>query len=121
MQGKNMPKAVNSLNKDFKSLNQKPGVGLFYGKRKRYQEENETVEKPGTKGAKTVVKKVMKEYDDNGVLCFTKHKGNILINNIFQKDLNEIVSEQSNLNILPVSMDQTVYLEKIDKKAMKEN
>ena len=82
MGGKNMNKTVNSLSKDFKSLNQNPCMGLFYGKRTRFEEENETVEK-GPKGSKQVVKKVMKQYDDQGTLVFLKQKGNVVINNIF--------------------------------------
>ena len=82
MAGKKNEKAVNSLGKDFKSLNQKPMFGLFTGSRVRLQKTKGKNEEPD-------------EIEDNGLLCMVKQKGNVLIRNILTKDYESLYTEQS--------------------------
>jgi len=95
-------------------------MGIFYGTRTRWDEKTEKVEsekKPG----KMVERKFMQKSEDNGLLCFLKQKGNVLIHNLLNPETKELVSEQSALNITPVSMDQTIYCEKQKENAEEEN
>jgi len=79
-------------------------MGVFLKSRTRYKEMTEVIEK-ATRSTKVVERNYMQKCKDNGVLCFLKQKGNVLINNIFNLNYEEITSEQSSLNIYPISMD----------------
>ena len=52
---------------------------------------------------------------DGGALCFLKYKGNILIKDLLTKPTEILLSEQSDLLIYPISMDNNIYKE-IEKK-----
>lgn len=51
----------------------------------------------------------MEQKLDNGLLCFLKFQGTVLIDNILGNQ--ELVHEQSPLSIYPISMDQMIYCE----------
>ena len=55
-------------------------------------------------------------------MCFLKLKGNVLIKDLLSKHHEELVHEQSELSIYPISMDNNIYLEyeKKDKKTDEE-
>jgi hypothetical protein len=100
MAGKKSEKQVNSLGKDFRSLNQRPMFGLLTGKRSRLQSKKETKEEEEAE-----------EIEDNGLLCMVKQKGNVLVKNILTTDYDELYTEQSQLNINPVCMDHRIYVD----------
>jgi hypothetical protein len=85
MKGKRMERQVNSLNKDFKTLNSKPQITFFYGDRVRWVEEVEKISRES--------KKLLRRYDDKMTLCILKQKGYIVINKLNATDYEQIITE----------------------------
>ena len=96
MQGKKMDKVYSTVSKDFKALNLKPSCSIFYGKREKEVE-----------GKKKGDPKELKE--DNGLVSFLKLKGFVMIDNLFSKDIRSITTQQSSINIFPISQDPVIY------------
>lgn len=78
MKGKKMEKVYSTFNKDFRALNMKPCLGIFYGTREKEIEVK--------KGEPPVNKQ------DNGLVSFLKLKGFVMIDNLFSKDLSAITT-----------------------------
>lgn len=78
---------------------------MFYGKRFRQVENLNSESK----------QKETEFIEDNGVLCMVKQKGNVLINNILSPNYENLFTEQSPLNINPISMDHRIYLSESEK------
>lgn len=111
MGNKAMQKQTNNMAIDSKTMYYKPQFGVFYGQRLRYEEEEEVVGDRTKRRERQVTRTVIREYEDEGVIAFLKPKGNIMINNLFAQDADEIHSLHSNLTIGPISIDPTIYIE----------
>ena len=46
---------------------------------------------------------------DHGLLCFLKTRGTVLLKDILSKKPRQLASEQSDLSIMPISMDPNIY------------
>ena len=92
---KTLQKVIGSVQRDMKSLMTKPQMGMFYGERVKYNEVKEDGEK------------VLKKEVDLGCIAFNRQKGNVLIKNPLGGQ--RLFSEQSDLLIYPISMDQNIY------------
>lgn len=98
-----MDKQFNSLIKDFRSLNQKPQMGLFYGERVRFTQEQDKTQKEA--------KKIVKRFEDYMSLCMLKQRGYVVVNSLHNPVYEELQTEQNSLNINPISMDHIIYIE----------
>ena len=82
-----MEKTINSLQKDFKQLNQKPAFSFWTGHRTRLHEEVEVNKKTKEKKSRTF------QVEDYGLVCVQKQLGNVFIRNVLLDDTSALITE----------------------------
>ena len=82
-------------------------MAVFYGQRMHPKEAGDRKKRKGEHQEEASSQPKI----DAGLFCFVRARGNVLIKDFLQRGADDLVHEQSELIINPISMDQTIQYE----------